>query len=88
MTQTDPLAQARAIMKQQALDAGQRIMERWHNHPSTDFCGSQCPGGGTGWDGKGLVSDHFPARESDTGEVCAEHQAEGLAAADLDERGR
>ena len=53
---TDPLAKARAIMKQQALDAGQPVTERWHNHPSQDFCG--CPGG-TGWDGKGLVIDHF-----------------------------
>ena len=56
---TDPLAKARAIMKQQALDAGQLATERWHDHPSSDPCGSRCPGGGTGWDGRGLVIDHF-----------------------------
>ena len=55
-TETDPLAKARAIMKQQALDAGQPITERWHNHPSMGACG--CPGG-IGWDGTGLVIDHF-----------------------------
>ena len=63
MTETDPLAKARAIMKQQALDAGQPVTERWHDHPSTDFCDSRCPGGGTGWDGTCLVIDHFPASE-------------------------
>jgi hypothetical protein len=55
----DPLAKARAEMKRQAYAAGLPVTERWHNHPSLDICGSQCPAGGTGWDGKGLVSDHF-----------------------------
>ena len=61
MTEADPLAAARAIMKQQALDTGQRIVERWHDHPSLTFCGSQCPGGGTEWDGRCLVIDHWPS---------------------------
>ena len=56
MTETDPLAKSRAIMKQQALDAGRPITERWHNHPSMGACG--CPGG-IEWDGRGLVIDHF-----------------------------
>ena len=56
MTETGPLAEARAIMKRQALDAGQPVAERWHNHPSVDAC--DCPHG-IGWDGRGLVIDHF-----------------------------
>ena len=60
MTGTDPLRAARSIMKQQALEAGQPVTERWHDHPSLDSCGSRCPAGGTGWDGKGLIIDHFP----------------------------
>lgn len=56
----DSLAAAREIMKQQAREAGQPILERWHNHASGDACmPSRCPAGGTGWDGRGLVSDHF-----------------------------
>ena len=66
MTETDPLAKARAIMKQQALDAGQSVIERWHNHPSADVCGSRCPADGTGWDGRGLVSDHFTSDRDHT----------------------
>ena len=55
----DPLAEARAIMQDQAREAGQPVTERWHNHPSRGGCGPSCPAGGTGWDGRGVVTDHF-----------------------------
>jgi hypothetical protein len=58
-SETDPLAKARAIMKRQALDAGQRIIERWHDHPSGLFCPRSCPEGNADWDGKGLAIDHW-----------------------------
>jgi hypothetical protein len=57
---TDPTYAAREIMKQQAREAGLLTTERWHNHSSLDACQpSRCPAGGTGWDGRGFVSDHF-----------------------------
>jgi hypothetical protein len=60
MTTDDPLFAAGEIMKQQARDSHQRIIERWHNHPSRTPCHpSRCPAGGTDWDGRGVVSDHF-----------------------------
>lgn len=56
----DPTYAAGEIMKQQARAAHQRIIERWHNHSSRTLCHpARCPAGGTGWDGRGLVSDHF-----------------------------
>jgi hypothetical protein len=61
MTETDPLAKARAIMQQQAADAGQPVTERWHNHASNGTCGPSCPAPGIGWDGQGVVTDHFEA---------------------------
>ena len=68
MTDDDPLRAARDIMKQQALDAGQPIIERWHDHPSLDICGPSCPAPGTGWDGSHLVIDHFPRTGGDSRE--------------------
>jgi hypothetical protein len=59
-TSSDPLVTAREVMKQQAREARQQVTERWHNHSSRTACHpSHCPAGGTDWDGRGLVSDHF-----------------------------